>query len=290
MFKIDYLGNSYSCHPNETVLEAMLRQGVTFPFSCRKGACHSCMHVVEKGAVPPQAQKGLRAEQIEKGFFLPCLCVPEGDLSIEPKPKRNAQKAAHRAQADSHFSPDPEMWAALDNGRGLSEILEDFYKRVYADERLSPFFQGITRQRVQEKQFLFLRQKFTGEKVYFGDRPKNIHHWMVISDDLFDYREAMMVECMKRYGLPDHLVERWRSLESSFRPDIVKDEPWKRTMGDVELPVEGYGELTLDSGTLCDNCGREVDEGTVIRYHLRLGTIYCPRCTSSLPPGGGDDR
>lgn len=52
----------------------------------------------------------------------------------------------------------------------------------------------------------------------------------------------------------------------------------------MELPVEGYGELTLDSGTLCDNCGREVNEGTVIRYHLRLGTIYCPLCTSSLSP------
>lgn len=101
---------------------------------------------------------------------------------------------------------------------------------------------------------------------------------MVVSDDLFDYREALMLDSLKRHGLADHLIERWRNFENSFRSDIVKDEPWPRKLGDIEIPVSGYGEITLDVGSVCDSCNEEVEEGTTVRYHLRLGTLYCPRC------------
>ena len=31
---------------------------------------------------------------------------------------------------------------------------------------------------------------------------------LVISDDLFDYRESIMMTCLRRYELPDKLIER----------------------------------------------------------------------------------
>lgn len=239
------------------------------------------MHVASNGMVPPEARKGLSEEQVQAGKFLACLCVPVDDLCIEQKKKPTAQPAITQPQTTSFLTPDPEMWEALADGRVLADIMEDFYTRVYADEKLSPFFHGVTKQRAREKQHLFMRQLFTGEKVYFGDRPKNAHHWMVISDDLFDYRDALMVSCLQRQGLAGHLIERWRALENSFRADIVKTEPQPKMLGDIELPLEGYGELTLDSGSMCDGCGEAVEKGTTIRYHLRLGTLYCPCCIST---------
>ncbi|MEW6646697.1 MAG: group 1 truncated hemoglobin [Pseudomonadota bacterium] len=177
--------------------------------------------------------------------------------------------------------PDPEMWQALQQGALLSTVLEDFYTRVYADTRLASFFHGVTKQRAIEKQFLFLRQLFTGEKVYFGDRPRNAHHWMVISDELFDYREHLMETCLRSHGLPEYLITRWLAMEEGFRSDLVKDAPWKRIMGGMELPVEGFGESVMEVGTLCDSCGGEIDAGTPVRYHLRLGTTYCPDCAGN---------
>ncbi|MFO7594098.1 MAG: 2Fe-2S iron-sulfur cluster-binding protein [Pseudomonadota bacterium] len=277
VYTIHYRDNAYQCRSDETVLDAMLRQGVELSFSCRHGICHVCLHRAESGRLPPESQKGLDAAQQEAGFFLPCCCKPVDDLTIVPAEKDAGKKQA-KMQSRYKAGPDPEMWAALDEGRLLTAILEDFYGRVFEDERLAPFFEGVTRQRAIEKQFLFLRQQFTGEKVYFGDRPKNAHHWMVISDELFDYREGIMVETLRRHGLPAHLVERWRLLEDSFRDDIVKDKPWKRKMGDIELPVEGYGELVMETGSLCDGCGEEIDAGETIRYHLRMGHVYCPTC------------
>lgn len=516
--RIRYKGKSYSCRDGETVLEAMLRQGVEFPFSCRNGACHVCMHRSEGGVVPGEAQSGLDAELQQKGYFLPCKCHPEQDLTLlppdgrdlfmdavvaeksTPAPQirrillepykqfdyqagqfvnlrdsegnlrsyslasvpgedyflelhvrcipggkvsswlcnelavgetvalqgpegdcyyregaaqqpllllasgtglaplygvlRQALLAGHEgpihlyhaaanaddcylhneleALAEEHpnlfysgvirgeapngfrrgelgdlvladnpqlqgwraflagapsmvegikprlfaaglepeecfsdpffgteveaeeatssgcpvsggstaemFPPDPEMWQALQEGVLLSQIMHDFYSQVFDDPRLNPFFHGVTKQRAVEKQYLFMRQLFTGEKVYFGDRPRNAHHWMVISDELFDYREGIMLATLRRHGLPEHLVERWRAVEESFRGDIVKDQPRKKKFGDIELPLDGYEELELDCGAMCDSCGDAIDSGITVRYHVRLGEVYCPSC------------
>lgn len=183
-------------------------------------------------------------------------------------------------------APDPEMWAALREGERLIEILTDFYDRVFEDAQLAPYFRGVTKRRLIEKVYSFMRHLFTGEKIYFGDWPRNAHHWMVISDELFDHREQLMEACLRRHGLPEHLIRRWRALEESFRPDVVKAEPWVRVMAGVELPLDGYGETTVEVGTLCDSCAREIAPGEAVRYHLRLGTTYCADCAGLSNPAG----
>ena len=183
--------------------------------------------------------------------------------------------------------PDPEMWQALDGGPRLRAILEDFYSRVYADARLAPFFDGVTRERAIDKQYNFLREKFTGEKCYFGDRPRNAHHWMVISHELFDYREELMESCLRRAGLPDHLVKRWRALEEIFRKQIVKSAPFAKKLRGVDLPFEGFDELDLALGFVCDGCAGELAVGTRVRYHRRTGRTYCTSCVPD--PRRADD-
>ncbi len=181
----------------------------------------------------------------------------------------------------SYPPPDPELWKALREGQLLSEILKDFYTIVYQDERLASFFEGVTKQRLVEKQYLFLRQILTGEKIYFGDRPRNAHHWMVISDDLFDYREGIMESCLRKHGLADDMVHRFMAVEGYYRSDIVKARPFARRMGDIEIPFEGFDELVMDVGTLCDSCEREVAAGEKVIYHVRLGKIYCSDCSAT---------
>jgi len=279
MVSIQYRGKIYQCREDETVLEAMLRQGAEFPFSCRSGVCHVCLHKAERGRLSEQSQKGLNDAQHEQGLFLPCQCYPIEDMAIVvPGAAASSDTPLSEADHSRLPQPDAEMWQALEEGKLLTQILDDFYTRVYDDELLAPFFHGVTRQRAMEKQFLFMRQLFSGEKVYFGDRPRNAHHWMVISDELFDYRETLMVDCLRRHGLAEYLVQRWRAAEECFRKDIVKDKPWNRKMGDVELPVDGYEEAVLEVGSLCDGCGEAIDVGVSVRYHLRLGQIYCPSC------------
>jgi len=532
VYKISYQNKVYSCHDDETLVEAFLRNGVETSFSCRKGSCHICMMQCTRGEIPEKSQRGLKTNHIKEGYFLPCSCVPTGDMSvinidssclykpatihkkellskdvcrliIEPGDtfnyfpgqyiniRRSSDGVARSYSLVSHpddyfielhikkmhngilsswifdkldagdkiefqgpmgdsfysqvnnrntalvfigkgtgiapvygvaldaiknshtgdiniyhdgqskddiylheplvnldkdnsnitytacvesvnqkyFSPhnsldlleveidkindpiifiagspafidsmqamlkhhnipaksiyadsfdyqdlrsgkpnipvdvgrrgsdqaaisryttarqilskDDEMWLALEQGKKLKRILDDFYSQVYEDEKLSGFFMNSTIQRSSEKQYLFMKQLFTGEKVYFGDRPKNAHHWMVISDELFDYREAMLRDCLIKHGLEEHLVLRWLNIDESFRLDIVKQAPFPKVINGVEMPLNGYEALKIDEGTICDGCHKAIEKGEMVRYHLRLGLTYCHRCMES---------
>ncbi len=81
---LTYSGAAYEAAPGESVLEALLRQGIGISNSCRAGACQSCLLRAAGGAVPAAAQQGLKATLVEQGYFLSCLCRPEGDLLLEP--------------------------------------------------------------------------------------------------------------------------------------------------------------------------------------------------------------
>lgn len=83
MPQLNYSGQVYSGEPGESVLDTLTRHGVEVSASCRAGVCQSCVLRAAAGAVPEVAQRGLKPTLVEQGFFLACVCRPEGDLAIE---------------------------------------------------------------------------------------------------------------------------------------------------------------------------------------------------------------
>jgi len=75
-------GASHQREDGETVLAALLRGGFEAPHSCKAGACGSCMMRAVEGEVGPNSQAGLKDAWKSQGYFLPCVCVPSGDLAI----------------------------------------------------------------------------------------------------------------------------------------------------------------------------------------------------------------
>lgn len=224
------------------------------------------------GRIPPGSGGGPALDTAERRLQL-------GRAMTERATTRDRRRAA--------LKPDPELWEAIGRGTGLTAILEDFYERVYADPRLAPFFEGTTKRRAIEKQYSFLRQIFTGESVYFGDRPRNAHHWMIISDELFDHREELFAECLRRRGLAEELVERWRGVHECFRKQIVKDAPRPKKLHGKAVPFEGHGELIIEVAFLCDGCGGALEPGSLVRYHHRTGRTYCAECVPATEAVGG---
>lgn len=83
MFKLTIEKNIYSCQPEETVLDALLRENVNLSYACNKGTCHSCM-VRSLDAMPPKsAQIGLKDTLKKHRHFLACQCRPEQDMTIK---------------------------------------------------------------------------------------------------------------------------------------------------------------------------------------------------------------
>jgi len=182
------------------------------------------------------------------------------------------------------LSSSPELWRELEEGKLLSVVLKDFYARVFLDSRLAHFFEGITQSRVAEQQYSFLRGIIAGERGYFGDRPRNAHHWMVISNELFDYREELLCSCFRRAGLSDRGVEKIRLIDESFRKQIVKEKARAKKLHGVPIPLEGFNDIILEFGTLCDACESPIDVGGRGTYHVRTGRTICTRCAEKTLP------
>lgn len=368
-FRVNILDRMVSVHSDETVLAACLRQGLDLRFSCGGGICQTCLLRCSSGSIPLAAQKGLPNDWRDKGYFLPCLCLPESDMALalprasdfsvpaqlagirrdalgisidlellrdlpdlEPGehlalyrqsgaapmigvvislPAENyylglrlahgsggaewsdgQSEALHLQRLDPQDQnstdtgrdllpePDPELWQEL-GARRVRQVMENFYAEVFADADLAPFFTGVTPERVIGKQYSFMEKLMTGEKVYFGDNPRNAHHWMVISPTLFAHREALMTRALRRHGASEDQVQRWLRLERFFRHDIIKQSPFPRLVDGVPQPLDGFDQEVLTVGAICDHCGGDISSGTTVLYHRRLGTISCPNCRNS---------
>jgi len=64
------------------VLECLIRQGVSVNYSCKVGACQSCMMVAVEGEPTPASQVGVKETLRAGNHFLICSCVPEADMQI----------------------------------------------------------------------------------------------------------------------------------------------------------------------------------------------------------------
>lgn len=176
------------------------------------------------------------------------------------------------------FIPDPKMWQALGEGKRLNEILNDFYDKVLVDPLLAPFFKGVTKGHIVGKQYAFLNQIFTGKDCYFGDRPRNAHHWMIISDSLFDHREKLFADSCIKCGLKEPFLSQLLDFDESYRATMVKTKVWPRiTDGEIK-PIKGFEEMTLDIGSICDGCQKELEPGDHVHYHDRTGEMFCEDC------------
>ena len=81
MPNVRYESHSYQRNESESVLDTLLRNGVPVAHACKAGSCGSCLLRAVEGEIPPQAQAGLKDSWKARGYFLACMCRPEGNLT-----------------------------------------------------------------------------------------------------------------------------------------------------------------------------------------------------------------
>lgn len=85
-------GHVFAAEPDENILDAALRHGLTMPYSCRDGACGSCRGKVLSGTIDHgRAQHEALGEAERKaGSALFCCARARSDLVIESRELRSA--------------------------------------------------------------------------------------------------------------------------------------------------------------------------------------------------------
>ncbi len=79
---LTYKDHKIILQEGQSVLEALLETGESISYACKQGVCQSCVLKTVSGQVPTASQVGLKPTQKEQGYFLSCLCKPEGDLEV----------------------------------------------------------------------------------------------------------------------------------------------------------------------------------------------------------------
>jgi CDP-4-dehydro-6-deoxyglucose reductase len=78
-------GKQFAAEPDETILDAALRQGLTLPYGCKDGACGSCQGKVLAGTVDHGHGQALSDGDKAAGLALFCCSRARSDLTLECK-------------------------------------------------------------------------------------------------------------------------------------------------------------------------------------------------------------
>lgn len=80
-------GHVFDIEENEFILDAALRQGISFPYGCRSGSCGTCLGKVLSGeiAYPDGLPLTVMEHEHEQGKAVFCVSVAKSDLSLEIK-------------------------------------------------------------------------------------------------------------------------------------------------------------------------------------------------------------
>ncbi|ABV36443.1 oxidoreductase FAD-binding domain protein [Shewanella sediminis HAW-EB3] len=83
MTKFYFDGQGVDARPDETVLDALLREGHPVNYSCKKGRCKTCLVQHLEGELMAGAQRGLTSRLKENHYLCSCQCRPTQGLKLK---------------------------------------------------------------------------------------------------------------------------------------------------------------------------------------------------------------
>lgn len=74
---------TYKVSAEETLLESSQKNGVLIPSGCQQGVCGTCATRLLSGRVQMDTEQALNEEKKSRGFILPCVSRPLGDVTLD---------------------------------------------------------------------------------------------------------------------------------------------------------------------------------------------------------------
>jgi CDP-4-dehydro-6-deoxyglucose reductase len=142
---IEPSGHQISVEPDETVLEAALRQGVGLPYGCRNGACGTCMGELLQGELDYPSGKTDALDGQTPGACLLCQAVPRGDLrcrvaEIELAQEIPARLLPCRVERREQLAHDVvRLYLKLPEGQRLQFLAGQYLDFILRDGRRRAF-------------------------------------------------------------------------------------------------------------------------------------------------------
>ncbi len=127
------------------------------------------------------------------------------------------------------------LYDSLRNKSIVADVNEIFYDKVYEHPWLSQFFADVRIEHIKAQQTDFIVGLIGGPKLYCGRPVHSAHPNILITEELFDTRSALLIEALDEAGAPEELKTKWLRIDEGFRRGMVKtsvDECEKRWNSD----------------------------------------------------------
>lgn len=128
----------------------------------------------------------------------------------------------------------------------LQKVHKRFYNKIYAHPWIGKYFQEFPQEVIESQQTDYMGQNFGGPVYYLGKLPAATHKHMFINAELFELRQALLLEALKEENVSPELIIKWLKIDSSFKNSIIKksiSDCEKRYMTDEILAFENPDKL-----------------------------------------------
>ena len=78
-FKVDGVETTIDGEMNKTILDSAIENDIAAPYSCRGGACATCIGKLKSGTVELEQNYILTDSEIEEGLIITCQAFPTSE-------------------------------------------------------------------------------------------------------------------------------------------------------------------------------------------------------------------
>lgn len=116
------------------------------------------------------------------------------------------------------------LYDDLGGAKALDAVVDSFYKKVLADDRVNGFFAGTDMEQQARKQKAFLTFAFGGPNKYTGKNMKDGHAHLVargLNDSHVDAIIELVGATLKEFNVPDDKIKEVAAIAESVRESVL---------------------------------------------------------------------
>ncbi|MFN7925530.1 MAG: group 1 truncated hemoglobin [Bryobacteraceae bacterium] len=116
------------------------------------------------------------------------------------------------------------LFEQLGGNAAVDAAVDNFYRRVLVDDRVSRFFDGVDMDRQRSKQKAFLTMAFGGPNNYTGKDMRVGHAHLVkmgLNDSHVDAIIELLGATLRDMGVADDLIKQVAAIAESTRNDVL---------------------------------------------------------------------
>ncbi len=116
------------------------------------------------------------------------------------------------------------LYEQLGGQAAVELAVDNFYRKVLSDDRISHFFDGVDMDKQIAKQKAFLTMAFGGPHNYSGKDMRAGHAHLVargLNDSHFDAVIENLGQTLKELNVPDELISQVAAIGESTRNDVL---------------------------------------------------------------------